>query len=298
LENPGKQLGRSHFLQQKSGKKREKLCQPKEENIMTDEPLVWHYGLMAERWAEFINTAREVPYFLGKIEQFGQPVLDVPCGAGRVLLPLLEKGIDIDGCDISGDMLKFCRAKAESAGYKPELYQQSMHTFDIPRKYKLIYICDSFGLSGSRENDLATLKRCHSHLEAGGALIVNIEAEYSDPDWWGLWLSENRKALPKPWSKKDSGQIAADGSKHFAQFRMTAFDPLDQSFTREVHLEKWVNDKLEKAEEYALRGNIYFKNELMLMLKIAGFEEISVCGDYTDESATPEHEELVFTAIK
>ena len=30
---------------------------------MIDEPLVWHYGLMAERWAEFINEAREVPYY-------------------------------------------------------------------------------------------------------------------------------------------------------------------------------------------------------------------------------------------
>lgn len=30
---------------------------------MTDEPLVWHYGLMAERWAEFNNDAPEVPFF-------------------------------------------------------------------------------------------------------------------------------------------------------------------------------------------------------------------------------------------
>jgi 2-polyprenyl-3-methyl-5-hydroxy-6-metoxy-1,4-benzoquinol methylase len=33
-------------------------------------------------------------------------VLDVACGSGRLLLPLLRAGIDIDGCDISGDMLK------------------------------------------------------------------------------------------------------------------------------------------------------------------------------------------------
>jgi len=111
---------------------------------MTDEPLVWHYGLMAERWAEFNNEAREVPYYLSKIEQYGQPVLDLACGAGRVLLPLLEAGIDIDGCDISEDMLKFCGQKAKRAGFDPNLYRYSMHAFDMPRKYKLIYICDSF----------------------------------------------------------------------------------------------------------------------------------------------------------
>ncbi len=265
---------------------------------MTDIPLVWHYGLMAERWAEFNHEAREMPYFLSKIEQYGQPVLDLACGTGRVLLPLLEKGIDIDGCDISEDMLKFCRQKAKRYGFNPNLFLSSMHTFDIPRKYKLIYICDLFGLSGSRENDLETLKRCHSHLEDGGALVVNIQADYSDPDWWRMWLSEKRNSLPQPWPEKSAGRIASDGSEHFGQFRLIAFDPMEQSYIREVHLEKWVEGKLEKSEEYTLRGNIYFKNELLLMLKIAGFHEISVCGDYKEEIATADHEELVFTAIK
>jgi SAM-dependent methyltransferase len=265
---------------------------------MNDNPLVWHYGLMAERWAEFINEAPEVPYFLSKIEQYGQPVLDLGCGTGRVLLPLLEKGVDIDGCDISEDMLQFCREKAERAGFHPNLYPSSMHTFAIPRKYKLIYICGSFGLSGSRDNDLETLKHCHAHLEEGGALIVNLQADYSDSDWWSMWLSEKRKSLPQSWPKKGAGRLASDGSEHFGQFRLIAFDPLEQSYIREVRLERWVEGKLDKAEEYTLRGNIYFKNELLLMLKVAGFHDITVCGDYKEEIATADHEELVFTAIK
>jgi SAM-dependent methyltransferase len=265
---------------------------------MTDEPLIWHYGLMAERWAEFNNEAREVPCLLGKIKQFGQPVLDLACGTGRVLLPLLRQGLDIDGCDISEDMLKFCRQKADQAGFQPSLYQYPMHALDIPRKYRLIYICDSFGLSGRRANDLAALKRCYTHLEEGGALVVNIQADYNDPDWWSLWLREKRKSLPEPWPEKGGGRIASDGSEHFAQFRITAFDPLEQSYVREVRLEKWVDGKLAKSEEYTLRGNIYFKNELLLMLNIAGFQNITVCGDYTEQVAMPDHEDLVFTAIK
>ncbi|MFN8445365.1 MAG: class I SAM-dependent methyltransferase [Caldilineaceae bacterium] len=265
---------------------------------MTDTPLVWHYGLMAERWAEFINEAREIPYFLSKIEQYGQPVLDLACGVGRVLLPLLGAGIDIDGCDFSEDMLKFCLQKANQAGFNPNLYQSSMHLLDLPRQYKLIYICDSFGLSGSRKNDLETLKRCHAHLAEGGALVVNTQAEYADPDGWSLWLSEKRKSLPEPWPEKGQGRIASDGSEHFGQFRLVAFDPLEQSYIREVRLEKWVAGKLAKAEEYTLRGNVYFKNELLLMLQVAGFHNITVCGDYTEEMATADHNDLIFTAIK
>jgi len=263
---------------------------------MADEPLVWHYGLMAERWAEFNTDASEAPYFLRKIARYGQPALDVACGTGRVLLSMLRAGMDVDGCDISQDMLNHCQRKAASEGFKPNLYNQPMHAFELPRKYKTIYICGSFGLAGSRAKDLETLKRCYAHLEDGGALLLNIEAEYTSPEAWNWWLSENRGALPQPWPEKGDARIASDGSEHYGQFRLVSIDPLEQSYVRQVRLEKWKNGEFVASEEYTLRGNMYFKNEVLLMLQVAGFRDISVYGDYTDEPATADHEELVFEA--
>jgi SAM-dependent methyltransferase len=265
---------------------------------MPAEAVVWHYGLMAERWAEFINEASELPFFRQAIERFGQPVLDVGCGTGRLLLPLLYAGIDIDGCDISGDMLQHCRRKATSAGFNPHLYEQPMHAFDLPRQYKTIYICGSFGLAGSRENDLETLRRCYAHLAENGALLLNIQAEYASPELWQLWLHENRLALPQPWPEASRRGVAADGSEHLGRFRIAQIEPLEQRYTRQVRLEKWLGGELVTAEEYTLRENIYFKHELLLMLKIAGFRQITVQGDYTDEVATADHIELIFTALK
>jgi len=265
---------------------------------MNDEPVVWHFGLMAERWAEFITDAREIPFYLQEIARYGQPVLDVAFGTGRVLLPLLRAGIDIDGCDISGDMLHYCRLKASREGLHPNLYNQPMHAFELPRKYKTIYICDSFGLAGSYEKDLDTLRRCYAHLEGGGALLLNIQAEYTSSESWNLWLREQRQALPQPWPEKGSARVASDGSEHFAQFRIVNIDPLEQTYTRAVRLEKWQSGQLIAAEEYTLRGNFYFKNELLLMLKVAGFGNAFVNGDYTHEPATADHAELVFTAIR
>lgn len=262
------------------------------------DPLVWHYGLMAERWAEFNIDAPEAPFFLRQIERFGQPVLDAACGTGRVLLPLLRAGIDADGNDFSADMLSHCRRKAESAGFHPQLTAQSMHALDLSRRYKTIYICDSFGLSGSRDNDLETLRRCHVHLEDGGALIVNIQAEYTDPEAWSQWLGENRAKLPQPWPEPGPRRIASDGSEHVDLFRVVDVDPLEQTYTREVRLEKWRDGALVVAEEYALRGNMYFKPELLLMLQVAGFRNIVVTGDYTDAPATLYSAEIVFTAIR
>src|SRR5512143_308591 len=103
---------------------------------ISDEPIVWHYGLMAERWAEFNTEAREVPFYLQQIERYGQPVLDVACGVGRVLLPISRAGVDIDGCDISADMLHHCQSKADREGLHPHLYNQPMNALALPRKYK------------------------------------------------------------------------------------------------------------------------------------------------------------------
>ncbi|MFN8445380.1 MAG: hypothetical protein U0175_31615 [Caldilineaceae bacterium] len=51
---------------------------------------------------------------------------------------------------------------------------------------------------------------------------------------------------------------------------------------------------LAKAEEYTVRENICFKNELLLLIKVAGFHDITVCGDYTAEAATADPIGLVF----
>jgi SAM-dependent methyltransferase len=265
---------------------------------MADKPVIWHYGLMAERWAKYINEAPELPYFNSAIMRFGQPVLDVACGTGRLLLPLLREGIDIDGCDISGDMLFHCRNKAELEGFDPNLYEQPMHSFEIPRKYKTIYICGSFGLAGSRDNDLAALQRCYEHLEEGGALLLNIQAEYTSHESWNKWLTENQQVLPEPWPKDGDLRTTADGSENIAYFRFVHLDPLEQSYTREVRIEKWISGEKVAEEVYELRGNVYLKNEVMLMLKVAGFREIVVHGDYSDEIAAAKHVELNFTAVK
>ncbi len=113
-----------------------------------------------------------------------------------------------------------------------------------------------------------------------------------------MWLREQRQKLPQPWPEKGEGKVASDGSVHFAQFRFLAIDPLAQSYTRQVRLEKWVNGEITASEEPILRGNMYFMNDLLLMLTIAGFQEISVYGGYTNDPASADHDELVFIAIK
>ena len=263
-----------------------------------DEPQVWHYGLMAERWAEFLNDAPEVPFLLDEIAQHGQPVLDLCCGAGRLLRPLRATGIDIDGCDISSDMLEQCRRKLAEAGMDANLSPQPMDAFEMPRRYRTIYIASSLGLAGSRERDLETLRRCHAHLEGGGALLLDNYAEYVSAESWDGWLPERRRALPEPWPEEGTTSIGVDGSVHVARFRSLENDPLELTYTREVRLEKWQAGTLVSSEQYTLRGNAYLMPEVLLMLRVAGFRDIAVKGDFVDRPATPDDARIVFVASR
>src|SRR3954471_4387091 len=118
------------------------------------EPQTWHYGLVAKWWSEFNVDGPEVPYFQAIIERFGQPALDVACGTGRLLLPYLRAGLDVDGCDISEDMLALCREAAAREGLSPTLYAQAMYELDLPRRYRTIVVCGGLGLGSSRAQDL------------------------------------------------------------------------------------------------------------------------------------------------
>ena len=72
-------------------------------------------GLMAEFWDFFrgdTSTWEDRAFYLEAIEKYGQPVLDVGCGTGRLLVDFAKQGIDIDGVDNSPEMLLLCVEKA------------------------------------------------------------------------------------------------------------------------------------------------------------------------------------------
>src|SRR3954451_13469288 len=126
-------------------------------------PGTWHYGLVAEWWAEFNHDGPEIAYFQSYVEE-GQPALDAGCGTGRLLLPYLRAGLDVDGCDVSSDMIAYCRERAASEGLAPALYVEAMPELDLPRRYRTIVVCGAFGLGSDRARDSEALRRFHDHL--------------------------------------------------------------------------------------------------------------------------------------
>ena len=263
---------------------------------MRDYAHISHTGLAAQQW-EMIAGGDDLPFYRGRVLRYGQPALDCGCGAGRVLRALLHEGVDIDGLDVSPDMIALCAEIADREGLRPTLYQQAFHAMDLPREYATILIPGSFGLSATREQDLDALGRMHAHLAPGGALVFDYTMDYGSPGW-DYWTPEGRKRLPGPWGQARSRVRERDGAEFVNRWRTLAVDPLEQAVWRQVHYEVRRDGVVVQAETHTLRLRCYLMWELTLMLRLAGFEDIEVTGDYTDDPATPDHGTLVFTARK
>ena len=265
-----------------------------------EQPQTWHYGLVAQWWAEFNDDfrAHEIPYFQRFIERNGQPALDVACGTGRLLLPYLRAGLDVDGCDVSADMIAACREKAERQGLAPNLYVQPMHELDLPRRYRTIYVCGAFGLGSDRTRDRQALERLDAHLEPGGTLLVDTEMPYADARQWKYWPKKERASLPETAELPRERRRMADGSELGLRSRLLEIDPLEQHVVYEMRAELWRDGKLEEEEVHRLDNGHYFRNELLLMLARTGFADVTVHGEHEERDPTGDDDFLVFVARK
>jgi len=161
-------------------------------------------GLLAETWDLFRGDTStwEDKFFYEKIiQKYGQPVLDIGCGTGRLLLDYLSQGIEIDGLDNSPEMLEICRKKAYGVGLQPNLYEQGMENLDVKRKYRTIIVPSlSFQLVVDDNLAYEAVQRFYDHLEIDGALVMPfvIFWEEGDPEQlpWKM-LHEQKKTSDK-----------------------------------------------------------------------------------------------------
>ncbi len=253
---------------------------------------------MARWWAENRAEPEEIAYFRGVIERSGQPALDLGAGTGRILLPLVAAGLDVDGVDISADMLDQARSAGAALGLSPPLHAQAFHELDLPKRYRTIYSVDSFGIGGFRSQDREALRRVHAHLEPGGTFVFSVDMPWAGADeaFWSRWLPGRGPTLPSDWPAEGERKLTADGDELELLVRSVDFDPLLQRRTIEMRARRWREGRVVEEDQRILHENLYFPQELLLMLDLAGFRDIAVEGRYDGQPATPGEETLVFVA--
>ena len=71
----------------------------------------------------FGNFDYGLDFYMGLAREAKGPVLDIACGTGRVMLPALQAGLDVEGLDLYDGMLDRLRTKAAGLGLQPVLHR-------------------------------------------------------------------------------------------------------------------------------------------------------------------------------
>jgi len=118
----------------------------------------------------------DVDVHVGFARRFGGPVLELACGTGRLLRPLMQAGFACTGVDSSPAMLDRARARLDGfEGTQPTLVEQRLEDLDLGSQFRTIILgLDSFGLLLKRADQVRALQAFKAHATHDGRLILDV----------------------------------------------------------------------------------------------------------------------------
>lgn len=81
----------------------------------------------------------QLDFYRRQVACYGEPVLELACGSGRLTIPLANEGVNITGIDLSEEMLHLATLKASKRRASIRFVQEDMRSFDLGEKFKLIF---------------------------------------------------------------------------------------------------------------------------------------------------------------
>ncbi|MBD3210825.1 methyltransferase domain-containing protein [Candidatus Micrarchaeota archaeon] len=239
-----------------------------------------YYDEFAELYDELsMGLEGELEFYLKEAKKAEGPVLEAGCGTGRILLPLLEAGIDAEGIDNSPGMLDILKSKAREKGIRPRVRKSDMRNFRSKKKYGLIIVpYRAFLHVEKSEEQIRTLKNFKKHLRKRGRLILNFF--YPDFDFMSRWNGKTTKQR----------KVKIKGKKHFLSEK-TLYYPVEQLF-RSIWTMRDSDGKTKKMLK--MRACYIYKKEFELLLRIAGFRKWRVYGGFEKKKLKNKEQEMVW----
>ncbi len=241
----------------------------------------------------FYNQRRDGEFYLNAAREQGEPVLELGCGTGRVLLPIARAGIRITGFDLSPHMLARLRTKLaeeprEVRG-RVELIEGDMTKLDLGRRFRLIAIpFRPFQHLLTVEDQIACLQGVGRHLAPGGRLIFDF-------------FQVDPRGMFDPAFQKESAVKAfelPDGRHVERTERIAAFHRATQINDIElIHNVTHPDGRKERlVDAFPLR--YFFRYEVEHLLARCGLRVVALYGDYDCSPLGDTSPDMIFAAEK
>ena len=210
------------------------------------------------------GSLNDIGYYQSRLKDLEGPILEAAVGTGRLLIPLLEAGLPVEGFDHSAQMLAVCEGHLQSRGLTARLQKAGFADFTSDQPYGAIIVpASSFILIDNYDAAVATLARFQDHLKPGGLLLIDLPP---------LSFYEV-KAPPRSWT-------AANGDRLTLVSQQERSDPIAQTRVNQDRYERWRDGKLVETELEYFAYRVWGLKEMELSLAALGFVDIEVCGNF------------------
>lgn len=231
----------------------------------------WFHGpLVAEAYdvkAPLGHSYGDVEYYLRHLEGVGGKIVELGSGTGRVLIRLLQAGLDVDGVEHSPDSIRICRAHCQRLGLDPTLFEADLATFVNEGAYEAVVIPAGTltNLDGPDET-VKALENFMASLAPGGTLILDLEIP-------GLLTGDQPLRVFRRGDDAWTVEIVH-----------SAFDPSLNQMLEHVKYEKWTSGRFVSSELHTFRTQHWVPEQFVELLTSVGFVDIKVTANYDDHA--------------
>jgi len=189
--------------------------------------------------------------------------LELMCGNGRLLVPLIEGGMSVHGVDASAPMLAECQARLSTTAARATLLRQDIGELNVPFRYGAAFIaCGSFqSLAVDRAN--AALLRIRAHLVEPGLLLLDMYVP-----------SESAQRIAAPLVEVRSATLA-DGSRIALRSETTMYPDSRLARIESRYVHRRGHDLIAEENENAA-VTWYTPDDITALLLDAGFRDVTI----------------------
>jgi len=226
----------------------------------------------------------DVSFWLALAEREPGPVVEWGAGTGRIAVPLATAGHNVTAVELSERMVE--RGEKKDGGVRWAV--GDMRTAKPDRRHGLA-VCgfNSFLCLLTPDDALTFLRNAREHLKPGGLLGIEVSA-FSPEE-----LAEEPGG---PSLRHDLSRDLPDGGR-LDRFSLSRYDAATRLMEMRLFYELYDASgaqKSSRAHDLAIR--ITDRDELLSMLRLAGFGVEAVYGGFDAESFTSESDHLIVLA--
>lgn len=183
------------------------------------------------------------------------PALEFAIGTGRVALPLVKKGVEVSGIELSTAMVS--KLQDKPGGAEIDVVIGDVATVQIPRAFSLVYLVfNTINNLNTQAAQIACFANAAHHLSDGGFFVVEVQVP--------------------PIQRLNEGERLLAFDRSANHFGTDEIDVVTQSFTSH-HL--WLKET--GPEQLSIPMRYVWPSELDLMARLAGMKLDHRWGDWS-----------------